>query len=115
MGGGSSPAAALLGSDPGSFAALCGEELGGSGVGVAPAEVGLQPAGEHDVVGIVGVVQHELAQGTEVTLVVRLGWVQKSLELPAKVLQVMSGAQAGVALTFENKAEALQLLTPFLS
>ena len=36
-------------------------DFGMAGVGVAPTEVRLKPAGEHDVVRVVRVVQHELA------------------------------------------------------
>ena len=52
------PAASSLGADSGAFAALCGEEVGVSGVGVAPAQVGVQAAGQHGVVGMVRVVEH---------------------------------------------------------
>ena len=64
--GWSSPFVAFLGSDSGAFAALGGEEVGVAGVGVAPAQVGVQAAGEDGVVGVVGVVQDELAQRPEV-------------------------------------------------
>ena len=43
-----------------------GEQLWGSGVSVAPFEVGVESAGEHDVVGVVRVVQHELSERPEV-------------------------------------------------
>ena len=66
--GWSSPFVAFLGSDSGAFAALGGEEVGVAGVGVAPAQVGVQAAGEDGVVGVVGVVQDELAQRPEVRL-----------------------------------------------
>jgi hypothetical protein len=52
---------AFLGSDSGPFSALSEEELGVAAVGVAPSEVGVEAAGQHDVVGVVRVVQHELA------------------------------------------------------
>jgi hypothetical protein len=39
----------------GAFAALGGEDVGVSGVGVAPAQVGVQVAGQDNVVGVVGV------------------------------------------------------------
>jgi hypothetical protein len=48
--------------------AFQGEELGVALVGVVPAEVAMQPAGHHGVAGMVGVVQHELAQRAEVAL-----------------------------------------------
>ena len=57
---------AFLGSGSGAFAALRGEQVGVSGVGVAPAQVGVQPTGQHGVVGVLGVVEHELAQRPEV-------------------------------------------------
>ena len=60
------PAASSLGAGSGAFAALRGEEVGVSGVGVAPAQVGVQAAGEHGVVGVVRVVGHELSQRPEV-------------------------------------------------
>ena len=62
----SAPAVAFLGSGSGAFAALRGEQVGVSGVGVAPAQVGVQPTGQHGVVGVLGVVEHELAQRPEV-------------------------------------------------
>jgi len=37
-------------------------------VGVAPVQVGVEPAGRHDVVGAVGAVQHEVAQRLGVAL-----------------------------------------------
>ena len=40
--------------DAGSFAALGGQHVGVAGVGVAPAQVVLQPAGQHGVAGVVG-------------------------------------------------------------
>ncbi len=46
--------------DPRSFAALGGEKVGGWGVCVAPAGVGLELSGEHDVVGVVRVGEPEL-------------------------------------------------------
>ena len=60
-GAGSSPALLFLGADSGSFSALGGEEIGVSCVGVAPGQVGVESTGEHDMVGVVGVIQHELA------------------------------------------------------
>jgi hypothetical protein len=53
----------FLGSDSGSLAALCGEEIGVACVRVAPALVGVQAAGQHDMVRVVRVVQHALACG----------------------------------------------------
>ena len=59
--GGSAPAAVFLGADSGSFAALRREEFGGSSVRVAPMQIGVQSSGQHRVVGVARVVQHELA------------------------------------------------------
>src|SRR5690606_22558908 len=64
--GGASPAAAFLGSDAGSFAAFRGEEFWCSSVVVAPTPMRVEAVGEHDVVGVVRVVQHELSQRPEV-------------------------------------------------
>ncbi len=50
---GSAPAVAFLAADPGAFAALGGQDVGVAGVGVAPAQVGLQVPGQDGVVGIV--------------------------------------------------------------
>lgn len=58
--GWSAPAVAFLGSDAGSFSSLSGEELRGPRIGVSPAQVGLESGGEHDVVRVVRVVEHEL-------------------------------------------------------
>lgn len=60
------PAAVSLGSDAGAFTALRGEYCGVAGVGVAPSQVGVQPAGQHGVVRVVGVVEHKLSQRPEV-------------------------------------------------
>ena len=43
-------------------------QTGVAGVVVAPAQVGVQPAGEHGVVRVVGVVEDEVAQRPEVTV-----------------------------------------------
>ena len=50
------------------FAALRGQDLGIAGVGVAPTEVGLQLPGKGEVVGVVGVTDHEPPQRSEVRL-----------------------------------------------
>jgi len=52
---------ALFSADLGAFAALSGEEVGVAGVGVTPPEMGLESAGQHDMVGVVRVVEYELA------------------------------------------------------
>ena len=44
---------AFIGSKPGSFFALGGEEVGVACVGVAPAEAGVEAAAQYDVVGVV--------------------------------------------------------------
>ena len=64
--GASAPADALLAADAGAFAALGGEDVGVAGVGVAPAQVGVQGPGLDGVVGVVGVGQGELPKGSEV-------------------------------------------------
>jgi integrase-like protein len=61
--GASAPAEALLAADTGAFAALGCQDLGVAGVGVAPAQVGVQGPGLNGVVGVVGVGQRELPQG----------------------------------------------------
>src|SRR6185369_10729801 len=55
----SSPALVTFAADAGALAALGGQDGGVAGVGVAPAQVGLQVAGEHGVVGMVRVVHDE--------------------------------------------------------
>jgi len=61
------PSGGLVGpSGAGAFSALRGEQVGVAGVGVAPSEVSVQAAGQHGVVGVVGVVEHELPQRPEV-------------------------------------------------
>ncbi len=67
-GAGSTPEHALLGAHAGSFLALQREYLWITGVHVAPPQVVMQLAGEHNVVRVVRVVQHELAQRAEVCL-----------------------------------------------
>jgi hypothetical protein len=52
---------AFLGSDSGTFSALGEEEFGVAAVGVSPPEVGVEASGQHDMVGVVRVVQHELS------------------------------------------------------
>ena len=43
-------------------------ETGVAGVVISPAQIGVQAAGQHRVVGVIGVVQHEVASRTEVAL-----------------------------------------------
>jgi len=47
------PALVSFAADAGAFSALCGEDVGVAGVLVAPPQVGLQPAGQGGVVGVV--------------------------------------------------------------
>ena len=54
--------------DAGAFAALGGEDVGVAGVGVAPAQVALQPAGQHQVVGVVRGAEDEGAHRPELGL-----------------------------------------------
>jgi hypothetical protein len=61
-----SHADAFLAADPGAFLAFGGQEVAVAGVGVAPAEVGVQGPGLSGVVGVVGVGDGELSQGSEV-------------------------------------------------
>src|SRR5436309_8809118 len=61
-----SPGPALVGAHLTTTLAFEGENLGITLVHVAPCEIGVQPAGELVVVGMVGIVEHELAQRTEV-------------------------------------------------
>ena len=65
---GPSPALLTLAADAGAFAALGGQDVGVAGVGVAPAQVLLQPAGQDSVIGVAGVAHDEAAQGTELSL-----------------------------------------------
>jgi hypothetical protein len=54
--------------DAGPFAALGGKDVGVAGVGVAPAQVGLQLAGQDGVVGVVRGAEDEGAQRAELGL-----------------------------------------------
>lgn len=58
---GASPAMSFLGSDSGPFSSLGEEEFGVAAVGVSPSQVGMKAPGQYDVVGVVGVVQHEFS------------------------------------------------------
>jgi len=49
------PADALLVADAGAFLALSGEDVGMAGVGVAPAQIGVECPGLRGVVGVVRV------------------------------------------------------------
>ena len=60
-----------LTTDAGAFPALGGEHVGVAGVVVAPAQMGVQRAGEHHMVGVVGASEDEGAQRSEV----RLDWI----------------------------------------
>jgi hypothetical protein len=62
------PAALALAVYARPFAALRGQDIGVSGIGVAPAQVILELAGQHGVVGVVGVAQHEASQWAELAL-----------------------------------------------
>src|SRR5581483_6614497 len=62
------PPSLLFGADFGSPFAFQAQDLRVPGVGVAPAEVGVDPSGQHGVVEVVGVVEHELPQRPEVRL-----------------------------------------------
>ena len=62
------PGPVALATDPGSFAALGGQHIGMAGMGVAPAQMGLQRAGEHHMVGVIGAAENEGAQRPEVRL-----------------------------------------------
>ena len=50
------------------FASLGFEEFGVPCVAVPPPQIGVEPAGQHDMVGMVRVVQHELSQRPEMRL-----------------------------------------------
>src|SRR5229473_2685741 len=62
------PAALTLGPYLCSSFPFQGKDLRVAGVGVAPPQVGVELAGEHDVVRMVRVVEHEAAQRSEVRL-----------------------------------------------
>jgi hypothetical protein len=57
-----------LAADAGAFAALGGEHVGVAGVGVAPAQVCLEPPGRRGVAFVVGVAHHKGAQRPELGL-----------------------------------------------
>ena len=65
---GTTPAALALGAEPGPLPAQPLPQAGIAGVLVAPAQVGVQAAGQHGVVRVVGVVEHEVPQRPEVAL-----------------------------------------------
>lgn len=60
--GAPSPVDALLAADAGAFRALCGEYAGVAGVGVAPAQAGVQGPGLDGVVAVAGAGDGELPQ-----------------------------------------------------
>jgi hypothetical protein len=66
--GTAAPAEAFLAADAGAFAALGGEYIGVAGVGVAPAQIGVQGTSLDGMAAVVGVGQGELAQRPEVRL-----------------------------------------------
>ena len=57
-----------LTADAGAFAALRGQHVGVAGVGVAPAQVCVQAAGQSGVAFVVGIAHHEGAQRPELGL-----------------------------------------------
>lgn len=57
---GASPFALLFGSDSSPFLALQRQQLGVTGVGVTPSQVGVKAMSQHHMVGKVRVVEHEL-------------------------------------------------------
>src|SRR5579863_876179 len=63
---GPTPAPLAFGADAGAFAALGGQDVGVACVGVAPAQVVLQPAGQDGVAGMVRAADDEGAQRPEV-------------------------------------------------
>src|SRR5262245_56166257 len=65
---GASPALLALAADAGTFAALGGQDVGVAGVGVGPAQVVMQAAGQGGVVAVVGSAQDKRAQGPELRL-----------------------------------------------
>ena len=62
---GSSPALLAFAADAGAFLALGGEDVGVAGVGIAPAQVRLQPPSQDRVVGVVRGAHDEGAQRPE--------------------------------------------------
>lgn len=60
-GGGLAPASLAFAADAGSFAALGGQDVGVAGVGVAPAQVGVQFPGQDGVVRVIRAGDHERA------------------------------------------------------
>src|SRR4029453_11212048 len=65
---GAAPALLAFAADAGAFTALGGKDVGMACVGVAPAQVGVQVAGKHGVVGMVGGADDEGAQRPELRL-----------------------------------------------
>ena len=66
--GASSPSDAFLASQASAFLALGGQDVAVAGVGVAPAQVGVQGLRLHGVVGMVRIGDGELPQRPEVRL-----------------------------------------------
>src|ERR1035441_8758298 len=62
------PSGAGVRCDPGAFASLGGQDVGVAGVGVAPAQVIVQAAGQHRVAAVVGSADDKGAQGPELRL-----------------------------------------------
>jgi hypothetical protein len=54
--------------DAGALAALSGQDIGVTGVGVAPAQVLLELAGQHGVAGVIRAAHDKGAQGSELRL-----------------------------------------------
>jgi len=52
----------------GAFATLGGQDVGVTGIGVAPPQVVLKPPGQDGVVGVVGATHDEVAQWPELGL-----------------------------------------------
>jgi hypothetical protein len=63
--------------DASPFAALSGQDIGVTGVGVAPAQVLLELAGQHGVVAVIRAAHNEGADRTELRLD-RVGWSASS-------------------------------------
>ena len=64
-----------LAADAGPFAALGGQDVGVAGVGVAPAQAGLELAGQHGVAGMIRAAHDKSADWPEL----RLGLAQDAL------------------------------------
>ena len=92
--------------DPGAFSALCGEDVGIAGVGVAPAQVGLQPARQHGLVGVIGCAHGEGAQRPNLASIGFAQDAEVGVRHGSTLLRIAQARMAGVLF-----ADRLSMIT----